>query len=363
MKSYEKISQTNEKKSSNKVTLKMIAEKTGVSISCVTRCINNSGYVSEKKRKIVQDAMEELNYIPNRQARMLKGEKSKLLAYIYLAQDENIFFTKIATRIERISLEKGYTILAFALTNANIETFQKVMQSLMSYSVDGLIFNTGSNQSIIEKVREVVKTISVPTVMIERCGDIFDVEKVLIDNTEGSYIAVSKLAEFGHHRIGFLGVEPNTKVEEERYRGYQQAMKEVNPEYAAKHCYFTTEYTVENGYNKFVDILNILRNEDESTRPTAFLIASDILAAGACRAITEQEMKIPEDISLIGYDDTISGFLAPPLSSMQLPAEEIAEAATDMLIERIEDIAQYGGHRTVKIGPIFVSRCSVKDIR
>lgn len=363
MEKYEKFSQIDEKKSSNKVTLKMIAEKTGVSISCVTRCINNSGYVSEKKRKRVQDAMEELNYVPNRQARMLRGEKSKLLAYIYLAQDENIFFTKIATRIERISLEKGYTILSFALTNANTATFQDVMKSLMSYRVDGLIFNPGSNQSIIEKVREVVKTISVPAVMIERCGDIFDVEKVLIDNTEGSYIAVSKLAEYGHRRIGFFGVEPNTKVEEERYKGYQQAMKEVDSEYASSHSYFTTEYTVENGYNKFLEILNIIQNEDENVRPTAFLIASDILAAGVYRAITEQGMKIPEDISLIGYDDTISGFLAPPLSSMQLPAEEIAEAATDILIERIEDSAQYSGHRTVKIGPIFVSRCSVKDIR
>lgn len=359
---YEKISQI-ENKSSNKVTLKMIAEKAGVSVSCVTRCINNSGYVSEKKRKLVQDVMKELNYVPNRQARMLRGEKSKLLAYIYLAADENIFFTKIATRIERVSFEKGYTILSFALTNANTVAFKEVMGSLMSYGVDGLIFNTGSNQSIISKVREVVRTVSVPTVMIERCGDIFDVEKVLIDNTEGSYIAVSKLAELGHRRIGFFGVEPNTKVENERYRGYQQAMKEVNPEYASTHCYFTTEYTVENGYYKFLDILDIIQKEHKDIRPTAFLISSDILAAGAYRAVSEKGLKIPEDISLIGYDDTIAEFLAPPLTTMQLPAEEIAEAATDILIERIESLTQYDGHRTVKIGPIFVSRSSVKDIR
>lgn len=359
MEKCEKNSQIN-KKTSNKVTLKMIAEKAGVSVSCVTRCINNSGYVAEKKKEIVRAVMEELNYVPNRHARMLRGEKSRLLAYIYWAADENIFFTKIATRIERISFEKGYTVLSFALTNANTHTFKDMMETLMSYGVDGLIFNTGDNTSIIAKVREVVRKISVPVVMIERCGNIYEVEKVLIDNTEGSYIAVSKLADFGHHRIGFLGVEPKKKVEKERYRGYEQAMQEINPEYVSEHSYFATDYTVENGYNRFGKILDDIQMEDD--RPTAFLIASDILAAGAYRAAVERGIRIPEDISLIGYDDTIAEFLAPPLSTMQLPAEEIAEAAIDTLIEKIEDLSSYDGHRTVKIGPIFIERSSVKKI-
>ena len=364
MTEYEKISQFNMKnKSSNKVTLKMIAEKAGVSVSCVTRCINDSGYVAEKKKKAVQAVMEELKYVPNRHARMLRGERSKLLAYIYLAVDENIFFTKIATRIESISFRKGYTILSFALTNTNSVAFKEVMESLMSYGVDGLIFNTGSNQSIIEKVREVVRTISVPTVMIERCGDIYNVEKVLIDNTEGSYIAVSKLAAMGHRRIGFFGVNPESKVEQERYDGYLQAMEEVDPEYAKGHSFFTTAYTVENGCYRFREILDILKKEEKSVKPTAFLIASDILAAGAYRAISERGLKIPDDISLVGYDDTIAEFLSPPLATMQLPAEEIAEAATDILIYRIESSTEHDAHRTVKIGPVFIPRRSVKDLR
>ena len=99
MSEYENKSHLNkEKQSSKKVTMKMIAEKAGVSVSCVTRCINDSGYVAEKKKKAVQSVMEELRYVPNRHARILRGEESKLLAYIYLSADENIFFTKIAVR-------------------------------------------------------------------------------------------------------------------------------------------------------------------------------------------------------------------------------------------------------------------------
>lgn len=354
MKKSEKISQ--------KVTMKMIAEKAGVSVSCVTRCVNDSGYVSDKKREKVRCVMNELNYIPNRQAKALRGGKTKLLSYVYLATDENIFFTKIGTRIEQISFKKGYIVLAFALSSADAVVIKEMIASLLSYGVDGMIFNTGSDQDIVSKVKEVIRAISVPAVMIERTGDIFDVEKVLIDNTEGSYTAVSKLREFGHRRIGFIGVEPNATVEEERYKGYVQAMKEIDPTYAEEHSYFVEKYTVENGYQKFLEVMNIMNDEDATVRPTAFLISSDILAAGALRAASQNGMKIPDDLSIIGYDDTIAEFLAPPLTTMQLPAEEIADAALNLLIEKIEAVSSHDNHRTVKIGPVFVARSSVRAI-
>ena len=358
-----KISQENGAAHPHKVTLKMIAEQAGVSVSCVTRCINNSGYVSQKKREQVQLVMNQLNYVPNSQAKALRGGTSKLLAYVYLATDENIFFTKIATRIEELSFEKGYTILSFALKKANAGTFKEVMSSLLSYGVDGLIFNTGSTQPIIDKVKELIRTISVPAVMIERTGDVFDVEKVLIDNTEGSYTAVSKLNEFGHRKIGFIGVEPMMKVEKERYEGYRQAMQDIDPEFVRQNTFFAEDYTVENGYRTFLKAIDSIRKRYKADRPTAFLIASDILAAGAFRAAAEQSVRIPDDYSVIGFDDTIAEFLAPPLATMQLPAEEIAEAALDILIEKIHSRGNHDSHRTVKIGPVFIARASVKDLR
>ena len=363
MSEYENKSHLNkEKQSSKKVTMKMIAEKAGVSVSCVTRCINDSGYVAEKKKKAVQSVMEELRYVPNRHARILRGEESKLLAYIYLSADENIFFTKIATEIESSSFRKGYTILSFALTNANSATFEQVMESLTSYGVDGLIFNIGSDQTIIENVCRIIKTISVPTVMIERCADLYNVEKVLIDYTAGSYIAISKLAAMGHRNIGFLGVKLHSKVEKERYSGYLQAMDKINPHYADTHCFFAEDYTMEDGCHCFEEILDCIAKEEKTVRPTAFLIASDILAAGAYDVIANRGMKIPEDISLVGYDDTIAKFLSPPLTTVQLPIKEIAEAAIDTLIARIESSRPNDTHKTVKIGSVFIARQSVKDL-
>lgn len=340
-----------------KVTLKMIADAAGVSVSCVTRCINSSGYVSEKKREKVLQVMKDLNYIPNRQAKSLRGGYSKLLGFIYFSTDENIFFTKTAMRIERMSFEKGYTVISYALSRANLYRLKEVIESLLSYGVDGIIFNSGNEAGIIKRISSCIKGISVPVVMIERTEGIYEVEKVRVDNAAGSHMAVKRLQEAGHSRIAFLGVEQKEAVEQERYEGYVSAMREIDPEYARENSYFVEEYTVKNGYLK---CLELLEKSDGDTRPTAIFAASDILAAGVYRALQEHNIRIPGEISVVGYDDTIAEFLSPPLSTMQMPVEEIAEAALEILIEKIE--GNYIGNKTVEISPVFIQRSSICEI-
>lgn len=340
-----------------KVTLKMIAEEAGVSVSCVTRYINKSGYVSKEKKKRLDAVLERMNYTPNQQARYLRGGRSNLIAHIHQNSEENIFFTKIAVSIEKKSYERGYRTISYSLEAENIHALNKILADVYFYGVDGIIMNSGDVKGMIDTMAEKLEEIVVPVVMIERPADIYGIEKILIDNEEGSYTATKRLGNAGHKQIAFLGVGYDSAVENERYYGYQQAMKDINSNYAREHSYFVDDYGVEDGYIKTKEIL---KNCKESERPTAIFAASDILAAGVYRALMELHISIPEDISVVGYDDTIAQFLSPPLSTLELPAEEIGEAAVETLISKIKNPDQHV--KTIKISPVFVERNSIKRI-
>lgn len=345
--------------SKQKITLKMIAELAGVSTSCVTRCVNNSGYVSQKKRDKINAVMKDLNYIPNQSAKCLRGGQSKLLGYIYLASDINIVFTKLGVKIERTSYEKGYSIISVAMPVVTEEILSKAVGTLMTYGVDGIILYLGSGEESLIAIKKVVKQCTVPVVVVERSVAIFEGDMILIDNVVGGYIAVNKLLEAGHRRIAYLGVEEKDLVEKQRYSGYLQAMEMFNPEYAKTHSYFVGEYTLESGYRKCREMLEGF-NEDEM--PTAIFAASDILAAGIYRAFHEMKIRIPEQISIVGYDDTIAEFMSPPLSTMELPLGEIAEAAIETLMEKIENSESNSNKKTILIGPKFIQRESIKRL-
>lgn len=341
-----------------KITMKRIAEEAAVSVSCVARCVNKSGYVVEEKRRRICEVMDRLHYIPNQQAKCLRDGCSKLIGHIHVTSEENIFFTKIAATIEKESFTRGYKTISIAFEEGNMEMVENQLRDLLAYRVDGIILNPGINGRIVRELGEKVKGLTIPTVMIERPADVYEVEKVLVDNTEGSYIATERLLAAGHRKIVYLGRESEEPVEQERYHGYVQAMRGVDDAYVQRHSYFTQEYTVEHGFMKCMEILEKM-GED---MPTAIFASSDILAAGVLRALYEKKIRVPEDISVIGYDDTIAKFLSPPLSTMRLPVREIAEAAVDALITKLEKPGGNSGNRTVKIGPVYVERNSVRDL-
>lgn len=342
-----------------KVTQKMIAEEAGVSLSCVTRYINGSGYVSEKKKEKVRAVMEHLHYIPNQQAQYLRGGQSKVIGHIHTALNENFLFVKIASSIELESYARGYRTISYSLEQENTQLLEEMMMDLLSYGVDGIIINTGDDRSVIRQIERVAGSITAPMVMIERPSNAYGIEKLLFDHAEGSYIATKKLYGAGHVDIAYLGVAPTVPVEQERYQGYVQAMQDINCAYYRSHSYFVDCYSVENGYAKTLEIFTELERD---AFPTAVFVASDILAAGVYRGFMEMGIRIPEQISVVGYDDTIAQFLSPPLSTMRLPAEEIAETAVDILIRKIERQELHTGNRTTKIGPVFIERNSIRKI-
>ena len=179
--------------------------------------MNNSGYVAEEKRRRISEVMDRLHYIPNQQAKCLRDGCSKLIGHIHVTSEENILFTKIAATIERESFSRGYKTISIAFEEGNMEMVENQLRDLLAYRVDGIILNPGINGKIVKELGEKVKGLTIPMVMIERPADVYEVEKVLVDNTEGSYIATEKLLAAGHRKIVYLGRESEEPVEQERY--------------------------------------------------------------------------------------------------------------------------------------------------
>ena len=181
----------------------------------------------------------------------------------------------------------------------------------------------------------------------------------MIDNEEGSYIATKKLYNAGHKQIAFLGVKQNSAVENERYYGYQQAMKGINHDYAKEHSYFVDEYSVEDGYR---ETKRILESCGESQRPTAILVASDILAAGVYRALMELSINIPEDISIVGFDNYLyEGLCDITITSYEVDIKEMVRCAVKIIASLVEHGSAPSDMRLVS-GTV-VEKESVRQIR
>ena len=338
--------------------MKDIAKEAGISISCVARYINKSGYVSQEKSVKIGEVMERLHYIPNQQARYLREGKTRLIGHVHASSAENIFFSKVAEEIEKASIVAGYQTISISLESENKEVIEQQLMTLLACRVDGLILNPGANGEVARIINEWAKRFEMPIIIIERPTDVYEISKVLVDNIEGSYLATDILISKGHKKIAYFGVDPIKAVEKERYYGYLHAMTMLNNDYANKHSYFTDDYTVENGYNKCLEILELL----EGDLPTAICVTSDILVAGVLRALQEKQICVPEEISLIGFDDTIARFFSPPVSTMKLPIREIALAAIELLMEIIET-DEAASTRTIKIAPSYKERESVRELK
>ena len=329
-----------------------IANKAEVSLSCVARYLNDTGYVSEAKREAIGKAVEELGYVPNRTAKILRGENSHLIGHICTYADENIMFSKMAMALEREAYARGYQVITFFYEEGK-SSLQEMFDTLISYHVDGVILNCAVAEEHAKELQRYVREVAVPVIMIERCLDIYEIDKVLFNYSEGSYVAARQLLLAGHECIGYIGRKRLRSVEIERFAGYQTALKERNIEVPPEWIRDVEEYTIQNGYEAARDLLR-------SDIPfTAIFASSDLLAAGVLRAAAELGISVPEKLSVVGYDDTIAEYMTPPLSTLRLPLSEVAKAVLEILIDKSKGTSQPSVGKTISLSPLYIERASV----
>lgn len=333
------------------ITIKDIAKKAGLSITTVSRVLNGKAKqyrIGKKSQQIIEDAAKKLNYIPNHFAANLRSGKSNTLGLILPSLD-NPFFARIASLINIEARAHGYALF-ISDSNENIEMEKIELQQFISRNIEGFIIVPCSNE--VEHI-EHINNQGLPLILLDRYFENSDIPFVSTDNYEGAVIATKHLIENGHSSIVCIqGVKKSTP-NKLRVRGFQDVLKEAEIEDISV---VGDDFSVQNG---FLETKLILQREE---RPTAIFTLSNTIAMGCIKALKEESVRVPEDISIITFDDhPYLDFLATPITSIVQPVEHICKIALRYLFSRLNDNEDKIANQVI-LKPEIKIRESVKRI-
>lgn len=312
-----------------KVTIKDIAREAGVSVAAVSLVLNQKECrIAEDTKKRIIEVAQKYNYTVNQQARSLVTKKSNVIGLI-IPDIENIFFSSLSKKIEEYCRKKGYAIM-IVNTDENPKSDIELLHLLVSRGVDGILYTPSiGTKEDYEKVKTYLKTIPIPYVMVDRYLDDIDCNKVYIDNMNGSYQAVSMLVKSGHKKIGCIGNAVSKPTTNSRVTGYREAMKEFNLPVEEKYIY-DGQYKAVGGYNAGKEIVN--------TDLTAVYSCNDMMTLGFLRYLSECGKKVPEDYSIISYDNTLHNFVVTPkITTIDQDLGKLARSSCRLLFKNIND--------------------------
>jgi len=305
------------------VTLKDIAKKANVSIKTVSRVINKEPMVSINTRKKVESIIGELGYRPNLIARSLKKRKTDTIGFIIPDIVNPAFTEMVKGCIDHFSQEGYYVFLGSYEDDVAKE--KGFVWDLDMMFIDGLIIIPTIS---VEKDLEIFDSIRCPLVLLDREVDGLDIDTVIAGNRQGLYDATKHIIDLGHKKMVYLGGLKNVKPSKKRFEGWKKALEEYS--LFDKDLVFWGNYSSSSGYKLMNQALDKVKDID------VVFAGNDILALGALNAIKERGMQVPDDISLIGFDDMFfSKYLNPPLSTVAVKLYEEGKAAAKLLLEKI----------------------------
>ncbi|NMC45247.1 MAG: LacI family transcriptional regulator [Chloroflexi bacterium] len=302
-----------------------VAERAKVSITTVSHVINQTRYVSDDLTERVRKAMEELDYHPNSLARGLRSGKTKTIGLV-IPDISNQFFAEISRKIEDKGYENGYSVI---LCNTDDDPYKEksYIDVLLAKKVEGIIFiSAGVESNHLEKTIK----FNIPIVVVDRDIKENDYDIVLVDNSVGGFDATKYLIELGHQRIACIAGPSPITPSAQRVAGYKQALQEAGIPIDTN-LIIPGDFHYESGDKAMRALLALPQP------PTAVFACNDMMALGAFRAVNNQGMKIPEDISVIGFDNIpFSQTVYPTLTTMAQPIHEMADLVVDLLVDKIK---------------------------
>ena len=304
-------------------TLNDVAKLAGVSTMTVSRVINGSGYTSPESRARVNRAIAELGYMPNVLARQLRSRRTKTLALV-MTDIANPFFTTIARGVEDAARPKGYAVM-FCNTDESVDEELDYVRVLIQRRVDGVLLVPASDSS---GSLELLKAHGLPAVVLDRRLRSGEVDAVRADSEGGAYLAARHLLDLGHREIAVLVGPESVSTSADRVSGYRRAMLEAGIDPGTQQILFG-QYTEASGYEMTGRLLAA------QSRPTAIFAGNNFIAFGAIQGLREAGKEIPDDISIVVFDDLPQGWVMPFLTVIAQPAYEIGRLAAEMMIERL----------------------------
>ncbi len=313
----------------NKVTIKDIAHRLQVSATTVSNALNNKPGVGKAVRKKILQLADKMGYQPDYFAKGLVSRQSYAIGLI-ITNIADPFYAELTLGVEEKANAFGYSTMLFN-TNHSIENEKKIIQMLGSKGVDGVILSTAHQD---DSNVELLEDINIPYVLVNRLvlnpKKASRIDSVSLDNYGGSYEAATHLCRLGHTRISIIAGDMDSSTAIMRTQGAKDAFAEFG--IAIPHKWFVVcGFTKENAYRAAKDILS------QENRPTAFLAQDDNMALGVREAAFESGFKIPEDIALVGFNDTsISSLTGIELTTVYQNQYTMGRTSAEMLINKLK---------------------------
>lgn len=316
--------------------IKDVAREAGVSISTVSRVINESKAVSDELRKKVEDAIDTLGYRTSSVAQSLKNSKTNKIAVIVTSVSRT-FFTSVIDGINEAAAEYGYAVL-IAETHDDLDTEMELVDSFVSQWVDGIILASSAYDGS-EKTAKYIQRLGqlqkkgrrIPVVTLEFSLGNPNIDSVVVDYEAASYEAVSYLLKLGYRRIAHVSLPNNHTIGQKRFEGYKRAHEEMGIDYDDDHI-ISGNYTTYSGYQIVKGLITGRHTFD------SIYCANDQMAVGALKACDELNVRVPEEMAIVGNDDIFAAsIVTPSLTSVHVPKREMGEVAMQRLHELLED--------------------------
>lgn len=320
-------------------TITDVARKAGVSIKTVSRVMNKEANVTEATAKKVQTAAKALNYEPNLSARMLAGSRSFSIGLVYENPHEFSYLKRVLDGIFDACGKEGYSLLLKPCLSPKEQVVEEIQQFIKQTRIDGIVLIAPLGD-VPELNRYLVKE-AIPFAQIAPKTDDKNAIVVHCDEQLAAFKMTEHVISLGHKRVGFIKGDPDHGATSLRYRGYVEALRKHGIKYDAK--------LVRQGYFNFESGQRACEKMLQLTPPpTAIIASNDDMAAGANFAAREQQIAVPEELSITGFDDTpTAAHLWPPLTTVKQPITQMASVATERLISWIK------GDEPVRTGEPF----------
>jgi len=331
-------------------TIYDIAKKTGYSPTTVSKVFNNYTDVKEQTRQTILQAAKELGYLPNAHARTLTTKKSWTIGVLFVESSgigmQHPFFSAVIESFKQVAVSKGYALMFISKDVGGKQS--GYLENCKIRGVDGVVVILSDYEDPYFK--ELLDS-DIPCVVLDY--ETSQAHTLYSDSLEGSLLAVEYLYSLGHRKIAHISGGINTFAGSKRVQGYELAMTRLNLETKESYIVDSTYYSIESGYAAMMQILDL------QDRPTAVFVAGDHLALGAMRAARERGLRIPNDLSIVGFDNIeLSQYITPALTTIAQDTALMGSKAADILIQSIDDPSQALESAVLPVRLIVRDSCS-----
>jgi len=307
------------------VSIRDVAKRAGVSIATVSRAVNRITSVDPELAKRVWKAVEEVGYVPNPQARALVSGRSKMLGLI-VSEITNPFFPELVQEFENLAVAQGYEVMIGSTNYEPVRT-EMLIRRMLQRNVDGVAVMTfGIEEDLVKKLVES----EFPLVFVDAGPKLPNIRVLKVNYGGGIREAVQHLAALGHRNIAFITGPLRLRSAAARRDAFLSSMDELGLEVPSEHI-VEGDHTMEGGMAAMEGLVA------SAELPTAVLCSNDMTAIGVFHALYRTTYKVPEDISVVGFDDIhLAQFMLPPLTTVQMSCKDLATAAVQALRAGIE---------------------------